>query len=197
MRRLFVFVVLAALLGLSADALAASDEVVSTPGHIVSMRVEAAFYEIDAKMARDLQVKSAPKGEEVAPTDFVVSTVDGWGLKALSADLEKKSVVVNRPVLSMPSGQRATLTISSVLPFLDEHCTQQFARVDSGFTATPTLHTDGTITLKVELTVPHTPKQLKVSAERSFSPGGAMTMVTADDGSGKGLLVVFTPSEEK
>ena len=196
MHRLVIVLCAAVLLGLSAVAWAA-DAVTSSPDHIVTIQVKGEFYQIDAKTARGLQMKSAPKGQEVAPTEFVVSTVDAWGLKALYGEITKKSTEVNSPMISMPSGQQGSVTISSVLPFLDGSGEQQFARVETGFTVTPTLYTDDTIMLRVDLTLPHTPKQVKVSAEKSIGPGGAMTIITADDGSGKGLVVVFTPSQEK
>lgn len=195
MRKLFVLGLVAMSILLTGSVCAVADGVPCQPGEVVNVQVKAAFYELSSKAARSLQLEGAPKGQGVDAREFVVSTVDAAGLKALEARIDKAHPkVINRPILAVPSGLSGNLLISSVLPFKGKDGKEQYARVESGFTAQPTVNEDGSITLEVTLTLPNAPKQIKADAERNVCPGGAMAMITANDGSGKGLVVVFEPA---
>lgn len=166
----------------------------SFPDVGVPVLVKGEFIELPAKAAASLQVEAAPKGQKIDPHSFVVSTVDAAGLKALRARIEAAgSKLANSPIMSVRDGTHGKVSVGSVLPFKDENGKQQFIRIESGFGVTPKVNADGSITLEVTVTLADTPKQTTATATQTVSAGGAMVFIRGDDGTGKGLVIVFTP----
>jgi hypothetical protein len=190
MRRFLALCLVTACCMLCAAALAEA----SLPEVGVPVSVSGEFIELPAKAAASLQVEAAPKGQKADPHRFVVSTVDAAGLKTLKARIEAAGPkVVNSPVISVRDGTHGKVSIGSVLPYKDENGKQQFIRIESGFGVTPRVNADGSITLAVTVTLADTPKQTTVAATQTVSAGGAMIFIRGDDGTGKGLVIVFTP----
>jgi|GEM_PF-705613 len=178
----------------------------STPGKRVIVQVKVEFIEVPADLLGDLQTRFHFKS---AGTDKRLTTVlDAAEAKALGAKLlASGGKITSSPMISTISGQPCYISIASLVPYTVEtrdqggtviSSTPREAQIQSGFNLVPTVNADGSITVDISLIVSPASATSAANTGPSFrgkiTPGGAMALAPAGNGTGNRRIVVVTPS---